>query len=307
MTSAARMLKEAGVWTLAHGGAPRIARWAQGDALFVLTYHNVVPTRDDARQGEASLHIDQATFADQLDQLCETHDVVSVADVLNGCRWRGNRPRALITFDDAYRGAVTLGVEELAKRRLEATIFVAPGLVACGGFWWDALAAPYGGEIPHSLRQSALFEYGGADERIREWVSMTGLPTRSPGLTQCCATIGELRAAARVPGITFASHSWSHPVLSGLAADALRVELGRPLRWLRETLGDVLPALAVPYGLSSRLVEREARRQGYAVVFPGTRGWIRARALLPFALPRQNVPAGLSRTAFLLRSSGLPT
>lgn len=304
---AARLLKQAGVWALAQGGAPRIARWARNDALFVLTYHNVVPTRDDAREGETSLHIDHATFAEQLDLLCETHDVVSLVDVLNGCQWRGDRPRALITFDDAYRGAVTLGVQELAKRRLEATIFVAPGLVTGRGFWWDALAARNGGEIPHSLRQSALFEYGGADERIRAWASTTGLPTREPGPTLRCATVGELREAAQVPGITFASHSWSHSVLSDLAADTLRLELGRPLRWLRDLLGTVLPALAVPYGLSSRSVEREARRQGYAVVFPGSRGWLQAHAMLPFALPRQNVPASLSRSAFMLRCSGLLT
>ncbi len=291
---------------LAHAGAPRLARWVHRDALLVLTYHNVIPNGGHATRGEASLHVEQAQFGEQLDVLRETHDVVSIIDVLNGRRASGDRPRALITFDDAYSGAVTLAVEELAKRRLEATIFVAP---ACIGraFWWDALAGGTGGELPSSVRNCALFAYGGDENRVRQWADASGMTMTQPHDAQRCATLLELRAASRIPGITFASHSWSHPVLATLHTDELSQELGRSLRWLRDTLGSIVPALAVPYALSCPAVEIEARRQGYAAVFPGNRGWVSSRGPLPFALPRQNVPAGLSLNTFRLRISGVPT
>jgi peptidoglycan/xylan/chitin deacetylase (PgdA/CDA1 family) len=117
--------------------------------------------------------------------------------------------------------------------------------------------------------------------------------------------VRELQSASRAPGITFGAHSWSHRVMANLNPDDLRDELRRPLAWLHETLDNVLPALAVPYGLSSRWVECEARRCGYAAMFGGRRGWVPARSLPPFTLPRENIPAGLGRETFVLRSAGV--
>lgn len=298
-------LKHARNRVLSALGLPHVARWVKRDALLVLTYHNIVPTRDDAVEGEASLHLDRATFAEQLDLLRETHDVVGLGELLNGCRWPCDRPRALITFDDAYRGALTIGAEELAKRHMVATVFVAPGFVGGRTFWWDAIAAAHAGELPDSLREIALREHHGRDDLVRSWAAGKGVPSREPGPVQRAASVEELRAAARLPGITFAAHSWSHAVLPDLRAPELREELERPLQWLRAAFDNVLPALAVPYGLSSRWVEIEARRLGYAVVFPGMRGWVPARASLPFTLPRENVPSSLPSDAFKLRTAGL--
>lgn len=298
-------MKDAGARALTALGAARIGRWARRDALLVLTYHNIVERREDARQGEASLHLDRASFGEQLDVLRETHDVVSLAEMLNGCRWRGDRPRALITFDDAYRGAMTIGIDELAARRMVATVFVAPAFTGGRTFWWDALAAGYGGEMPEGIRQEALMKHDGYDERVREWARRTGVELGAGGDLQRCATVRELRAASRAPGIIFGAHSWSHPVLANLGAADLRHELRLPLDWLRESLDNVVPALAVPYGICSPWVECEARRSGYAAVFTGRRGWIPASSMLPFTLPRENVPAGLGRETFVLRSAGV--
>jgi hypothetical protein len=63
------MLKDAAVRVLTAVGAARLGLWVRRDALLVLTYHNIVPNREDASRGDSSLHLDRATFAEQLDLL----------------------------------------------------------------------------------------------------------------------------------------------------------------------------------------------------------------------------------------------
>src|SRR4051794_21760900 len=77
--------------------------------LLVLAYHNIVP--DDApAAGDLANHLPVSAFAAQLDALRTTHDIVPLADALTPASRRASRPRAAITFDDAYRGAVLHGV-----------------------------------------------------------------------------------------------------------------------------------------------------------------------------------------------------
>src|SRR2546423_5455975 len=102
---------------LASGG--RAARWRMRDRTLILAYHNVVPDEQPIF-GDRSLHLRRSDFAAQLDALRETHDVVPLPAVLLPSH--GPRPRAAITFDDAYAGAVTLGVAEVVARGLPATV-----------------------------------------------------------------------------------------------------------------------------------------------------------------------------------------
>lgn len=304
--SGARVARRASQWMLAHAGAPAMGRWMRRGDLLVLTYHNVVADGASAVRGEASLHLSRARFAAQLDALRDTHEVISLSDAIRRHAPSAGRPRAVITFDDAYRGAVTIAVEELIARGMPATIFVAPAFVGGRAFWWDVLAGGSGGEMPVVVRDTALRALQGSHDRVLAWAHAAGLPRGEPTADQRCATYGELRAASRAPGITFGAHTWSHPVLPSLDEDTLRREVERPLAWLRDRFASAVPVLAVPYGLSAPHVESTARAAGYAVVFPGQRGWIRPGAQLPFASPRMNVPANMPTSTFRLRSSGVP-
>jgi peptidoglycan/xylan/chitin deacetylase (PgdA/CDA1 family) len=296
-------IKGVAQWALATGGAPAVRAFRR-DGVVVLAYHGVVASGESARFGEASLHVTQATFAEHLDELRETHDVVSLAEVLSGSVTRSSRPRAVITFDDAYIGALTLGFQELARRRMPATVFVAPAFLTGRRFWWDDLSAHYGGEMPPSIRETALSELEGDDERIRRWAAALGL-TETGSEAVRCATADELHGASQTPGMTFGAHSWSHRVLPRLSREDLVEELKRPLAWLRDHVSHVVRALAVPYAISSEAVEREARMRGYLAVFGARTGFMPGSPVIPFSMPRQNVPAGLSRDAFTLRSAGM--
>jgi peptidoglycan/xylan/chitin deacetylase (PgdA/CDA1 family) len=287
------------LWT----GVGSVARSQHRSRTLVLAYHNVVP--DGSRfRGDSSLHLPRARFAAHLDALTRTHDVVPLEEIFVEPP-AGSRPRAVVTFDDAYRGAVTIGVDELVRRGLPATIFVAPAFLGGASFWWDCLADSLVGEIPPALREHALAGLRGEDAAVRAWAVANGVTLREPPLFAVAATENELAAAGRQPGITVGSHTWSHPNLAEFDPNELPEQLERPLAWLRAHFENVVPWLSYPYGRSSPAVEHAARDAGYRGALMVDGGWIATRQPTPFALPRYNVPAGLSMDGFRLRAAGL--
>lgn len=301
------VLKKAAESALCRSGLTRLAALSRVGDTIVLAYHNIVP-EGEAVCGDTSLHLPQREFARQLDLIRRTHEIVPLATLLQPRTGPARRPRAVITFDDACQGAVTAGVAELVSRGLPATVFVAPAFLGGRSFWWDALSGSRGEGLPAEIRTHALDALAGRDDDVRAWAGREQLPLRSIPEHQTCATEEQLRALDRLEGITLGSHTWSHPNLTRLSDAELEGELLRPLSWLSERFRQVIPWLAYPYGLASDRVRKAAAAAGYegAVLVEG--GWLGRPPLTeidPFALPRQNIPAGLSLDGFELRVSGL--
>ncbi|HWZ60404.1 MAG TPA: polysaccharide deacetylase family protein [Gemmatimonadaceae bacterium] len=279
-------------------GADRLAmRRRRGHAL-VLAYHNVVP--DDSSAGDRSLHVGVGRFGEHIDALVRACDVVPLAVVLAAQhRPRSSRPVVAITFDDAYLGALTHGLDVLAKHGLPATVFVAPGRLGAS-FWWDALSGTSG--LGETLRTTALESCAGDDARVRAWAAVEQMRVHTLPPEYRAATIGELDAAvARHRGLTLASHTWSHCNLSVLDDRARSDELRRPLDWLRERFPGTPAWIAYPYGLASTAVREAARAAGYEAGFLVSGGWMSSVQNDGLALPRLNIPAGLSTAGFRLR------
>jgi len=297
--AAVRTLLETGlVWS---GGAA-LRRSALVRRSLVLAYHNVVPD-GSVGFGDGPLHLPRRAFVRQVEYLVRSHAVVPLDELFTPAP-PGRRPRVAITFDDAYRGAVAIGVEELARRGVPATLFVVPSFAGKGPFWWDAVAGERGG-VDSTLRHRALHELAGQDAAVRGWAEEHGLRPRAVPECGLVASAEELRSATRHAGITLASHTWSHPNLACLPPDDLREELARPLAWLRQRFTSVIPWLSYPYGLASRTVEAAATAAGYAggLVLGG--GWFAPGSVNRYAVPRVNVPSSLSLNGFVLRASGL--
>ncbi len=269
---------------LARHGVALIGCLGRRRRTLILAYHNIVP---DGVQpaGDRSLHLPRSHFAQQLDALVKTHDVIALDRVLSDSS-DNRRPRAAITFDDAYTGAVTMGVDELAKRELPATIFVAPAYIG---------------------RRRALEEFDGEETRIRAWARRGVVHTRPVQDYLRPATEEELCSALRHNGITCASHSWSHPNLPRLDPARIRRELVQPLRWLTERFDSVIAWLAYPYGISSPVTDQLAADVGYQGSVLASGGWLPTRPQSCYSLPRLNVPSGLSLDGFVLRAVGLVT
>src|SRR5262249_6781191 len=147
------------------------------------------------------------------------------------------------------------GLEELGRRGMPATVFVAPGLL--GGYtWWDVLGEANAGVIPDDARRYAIDELRGDRDRVVTWFAERGGRPGAHEVLPRIATESQLDAAALQPGITFGSHSWSHRNLSALAANELEHELATSLAWLRARYANTIPWLTYPYGLASAAVER---------------------------------------------------
>jgi peptidoglycan/xylan/chitin deacetylase (PgdA/CDA1 family) len=231
-----------------------------------------------------------------------THDVVSLEAILvSGAP--SSRPRVAITFDDAYAGALTAGLEALAQRRLPATIFVTPALLG-DHTWWDILADPATGTVEFPMRQHALNELRGDRHSVAKWAASLGRTVTPPDYLRI-GTEAQLRHASRQPGISLQSHTWSHRNLKAVGPDDLIIELARPVQWLEENIGIRPRFISYPYGLHSPQVIQATEAAGYDAAFRVDGGWLAPTDRHRYAIPRFNVPAGLSLDGLRIRLAGI--
>jgi peptidoglycan/xylan/chitin deacetylase (PgdA/CDA1 family) len=267
----------------------------------ILAYHGIIPDGEPPA-GESALFIAQRDFAAHLDLLAAEADVVPLDRI---DETGDGRPRVAITIDDAYRGAVNVGVSELAKRGLPATIFVAPARLNNHVFWWDALShgSP---RLDEKLRNYALYKLGGQDERVRAWAARMGIKScqELPAYAQT-ATRAELAAALRFSGITLGSHTWSHPNLASLGIAEIVTEVRRSREWLHAEFNQkAIDWLAYPYGLESAQARIAVADASYEGALRVVGGWHHATEVSPFARPRLNIGAGLSVAGLCARLQG---
>jgi peptidoglycan/xylan/chitin deacetylase (PgdA/CDA1 family) len=281
-------------------GVARRGRRARRDTVAIVAYHNVV-RNGSPTPADTSLHLPLDAFVAQIERLASTHDIVDLR-----AEPRANaaaRPRAAITFDDAYAGAIRHALPALAERRLPAMVFVCPGLLDEPGFWWDRLSG-HGG-LAEAVRQRALHELGGRNRLVLDRMG----PVHEVDADLRPASQEELHRAV-YPGLALASHTWSHASLPALDDAELRDELERPQIWAEAHLdADVWAAdhLSFPYGHWDERVARAATAAGYARLYRVEGGlapavdWQRPAAVLP----RINVPSGLSADGLELRTAGV--
>jgi len=279
-------------------------RRARQTGTLVLAYHNIVPDHHPPG-GDQSLHLPRSRFAEQLDELMATCDVVPLETALGptSARRRG-RPRVVITFDDCYAGAVSLGASELNRRGLPATYFVAPGLLEGSTFWWDALADAATGLAP-ATREHVLTACQGRGDQAAAWAASTGVawrPQEGPTVSCSAAALDQLTAAG---AFTLGCHTWSHPNVERLTPAEVHEELARTAQWLSDrNPAAARPWISWPYGLNDRSAHEAARALGYQAAFRVDGGWM-IEGQTGFELPRFNVPAGLSLDGFRIRLAGL--
>lgn len=277
---------------------PALRRRRAGAAIF--TFHNVVPDDLMPERCDTSLHVPLSAFQDYLAVIADGYTVVPLAEL--GARVRQSRPvdrLAAITFDDAYRGVLLHAMPALARRGLPASVFVVSGATAApAAFWWDLLAN--GGSVPAQVRDRALGELRGDREKILAQFPAGDVPM-PPALLP--ASWCEVRGASR-SGVTIGSHTVSHRNLSSLDQLGLREELERARAEIGAALGALPDEVAYPYGLHNVDVINAARHAGYTTGVTMQFGLV-TRGQDPLALPRINVPAGISQAALECWAAGI--
>ena len=278
----------------------------RGPSALVLAFHNVLPEGVVPR-GDRSLHLTIAAFRSIIDWIPDGFDVVPLDSVFAESGVEKERPRAAITFDDAYEGAISLGIPELQRRSLPATVFAVSGAESGQTFWWDALADGFPDGLPSKLREAALTEAKGRDGQVRRWAHENSLPMVGMSGAFVSASWDEIERTAALPGVTIGSHSRTHANLAALIHAELVTELVESRRDLSARLPGTRPWLAYPYGRYSREVELACEHAGYEFAFRVSGGTVLRRddPVPRYRVPRLNIPASLTLAGFRLRAAGL--
>lgn len=268
----------------------------------VLAYHNVVSVESDPL-GDRSLHLPFDQFVAQLDWLAEAFEITALTNLVLPAGSSDARPRAAITFDDAYQGAVSMALPELVRRGLPATVFVCSDWVGGETPWWDGLAGDQG--LSASTRAEALQNCGGSSCEVYRRAALRGAEMQSLPLDWRISSPAAIADLAGLGEIAIGSHTKSHPNLTTLNDDELRTELVGSLEATMARYPSGIPWLAYPYGISDERVQWAARAAGYEAALRVNGGPLRGANLDRYALPRINIPRDLSAAGFRIRCSGL--
>lgn len=283
----------------------------RSNVLAVLTYHRVdVPTaRPHLDPGLISAH--PAAFEEQMRYLASRRRVLSLSDVMAVQRTGQAIPRTavMITFDDAYEDFAQHAWPVMRGLGLPVTLFVPTAFSGdpSRSFWWDRLyhalqltarSRVVGDEAFGDLslqgpgeralayrfltRRIKSLEHGVAMDLIERITDQLEVPP-APSPVLDWSRLRQLAAE----GVTLASHSRTHPLLTRTTASQLSDELEGSMSDLEREIGEALPALAYPNGSHSPQVLAAARRAKLLIGFTVVRGvndlggmdWLRLRRI----------------------------
>jgi peptidoglycan/xylan/chitin deacetylase (PgdA/CDA1 family) len=171
-----------------------------------------------------------------------------------------------VTFDDAFRN-IELGLRELERLRIPATVFVCSGLADEGRRL----------DVPEVRERSRL--HPEATETM-DWTTLRAIRSRGFGI---------------------GSHTVNHPHLMRLSDAKLERELVESRNRIEEVLQEPCRFVAYPYGENDARVRRAAEAAGYTAAFSLRRAGVEDR----FGLPRVDVYRGDGRVRFRVKTSAV--
>jgi peptidoglycan/xylan/chitin deacetylase (PgdA/CDA1 family) len=253
------------------GGNGRRLQLSRRDAhpkFLVLCYHRIgtngIPLFSE---------LPPAMFEAQMRYVRRRYRVLSLDDL---CEEMGNpsrkRDAVAVTFDDGYRDLHTHALPVLRKYQIPATIFLPVACIETGQVpWYDriflALKVYPKDELridvgrPRSFQLFSLrarletateiIQYLRTlpDDRRREYCAAMEEQITLPQdeLKDRMLTWDQIRAMGR-EGITFGSHTMTHPAVSRLTASQMDHELGESKRALELRIGSPTAHFAYPFG-----------------------------------------------------------
>jgi len=265
----------------------------------ILCFHSVT-TRDLPAAGAA--HVTFEAFKSFIRVARGLGELVPLSELVR--RHADNRSTSgliAVTLDDAYAAVRTTAVREFVSRNaVPLTLFVVATAAETGAtYWWDrvddlfpavapdrwrAFEAACG--LPEEYRRGQPREHGPL-RPLRQWLlaAHTGrwpehLDAALDALERevGCRTVhrsmtfDELEDLTSIPGVELGVHTVSHPVLPLLSDLQLREEIAGCHDRLRERFANVVPVLAVPFGLYDERTLRASRAAGMmaALTLAGT-------------------------------------
>jgi peptidoglycan/xylan/chitin deacetylase (PgdA/CDA1 family) len=269
---------------------------AGGRRVLLLSYHRVVgDLAAEPLRTLPTLNISQTTFRRQLEQLLETHDIVTIDEalaVLAGTQ-RARRDVAVITFDDGYRDVFDWAFPAMRELHVTGVSYVPSSFVGTRkrlghDRLWPVLQRMSAQAIePASLRLSAQHEkwlraaYAGsvtpnkALERLiavhatpalyeladvlEDHLGMGSAKISEGQLTMSWDMLRELAAA----GWEIGAHTADHTVLTNQPLHEARREIAECKAVLEQGVGRPVRHFAYCNGYYSEGIARALREQGF--------------------------------------------
>ena len=271
------------------------ARRRLTNAAPIFCFHNVVADAT-AAFGERSLHVSAGAFADYAEWIGATYEVIPLRELLeHATRGRAVSGAAAISFDDGYAGVFSNALPVLRRHGMPSTIFVvADAADRPRAFWWDVLASE--GALSAGTRMHYLRAQRG------DTVAILGeRPPVTPPADYLPSPWSVLEAVRHE--VALEAHTVTHRNLSALGSDDVRAELARSRTAIAERIGETPRLISYPYGAYDAQVLDAARRERFDGGLTMDEG-LTAGGHDPFAVPRVNVPAGITLDALECRASG---
>ena len=258
--------------------AMKIASQLRKDrSCIILAYHRFVDDRSVYLSKGPVMHHQIREFEKEIAYLRKHYDILSIDDAVGTIKSRRGfaRPAVVLTFDDGYLDNYTLAYPVLRKYNVPATIYLTTGLIGTSERTWpDRIELAL---LETSVRQFAHPElFGGSpicisskaekekvcldigqtlkpmpyDMRVKileEVLESLGLNGKGEGISRTMLNWDEVKEMV-ANGITFGSHSHTHPILSKMPLEEAKEEICLSKKIIEQNLGIEVKHFAIPNG-----------------------------------------------------------
>jgi peptidoglycan/xylan/chitin deacetylase (PgdA/CDA1 family) len=294
-----------------------IERMVGRHSVTVLMYHEL--GSDEARHNAWTV-VRRADFLRQVAVLRRHFDLVSMDEAARGLRegWSGERPRAVLTFDDGHVGLHEHLLPAVEREQVPVTVYIATGHIETGhSYWFDRVVNAVQVRVRSELDLRDLglgrYAFDGGDS-ARSWlpvqallVDLKGRPAgeteelvgriearlasqgrAAQGAVLRPMTIAQVQELARCPQVTIGAHSHGHELLTEIPREQARASILRSRELLQQWIDRPVAHFAYPSGYYNEALERLVEELGFATGMGSWAGfWVSQRS--PYDIPRVGV------------------
>jgi peptidoglycan/xylan/chitin deacetylase (PgdA/CDA1 family) len=312
------LIKQASLNLLRVSGAFDLMRLARRRQALILTYHRFSSGGEEAYGRAPSWAVDKTPakiFAEQLEYLTKRYNVVPLSRLAESIGSREQPPPRLaaITIDDGYRDAYEIAYPLLRRFGAPATLFVSSDFIDRRAWIWtdkarfltrravsQRLMIKIGGQELRldldnpSSRRAAAERVNATLKRLPEEIKEEAIErlARALGLALPPKAPDEFGPVAwaearemQANGIEIGSHTLTHPILTRVGDERLRLELQESRSRLEEVLRRRIEQFCYPNGDYDERVRSEVARAGYSIAVTCV-GGLNKKGVDPLALRR---------------------
>jgi peptidoglycan/xylan/chitin deacetylase (PgdA/CDA1 family) len=249
-------------------GVTRLFGMLNRRQITILCYHSVTAQEPPILDDPHKLHIPASLFVKHLEYLKRNHNVISLDEFLAAMHEQRELPdySVVLTFEDGQRNFLTVAAPHLKRLGMLATTFVITG-------YTSAAVTP---SLNHKWQPAD-------DQTFLSWPDVAELAQ---------------------DGITFGSHTCTHPRLPELSVTEAEKELVDSREALSARVPQTQFALSYPYGQVSDEIMQLAREAGYSCAMTTMAG-VNNRQSDLFALRRIVIAGDDDLPTFAARVAGI--